>query len=235
MKIIDLSNQVFGRLTVIRKTDERTNNGSIKWLCRCSCGNLTKTVCTYLTKGKTKSCGCLQQENRKVCGRHTRNFSGMIINDILFLKRSDEKATENYKWFVRCPECKREDWVVTPSDVCSKGTTRCPECSKKSRISKTATMLLDKLENYITFPVLREYRINKCFFDGAIPQLNILIESDGTFWHSSLKQQRIDKHKNKLALENGFKLIRVKNDGPKDIDKAFEEVVTALDLNKINR
>ena len=52
---------VFGRLTVVEKTDRR-KRGAVIWKCKCSCGNLTETKTDYLQQGWTKSCGCLNQE-----------------------------------------------------------------------------------------------------------------------------------------------------------------------------
>jgi len=53
----DITGQVFGKLTVIKR------DGYIKdkraWLCCCDCGGTTRLPTAYITAGKTKSCGCL--------------------------------------------------------------------------------------------------------------------------------------------------------------------------------
>lgn len=61
----DLIGSKFGKLTVIRKTDERTNGGEVLWECKCDCGNYTKVAGYSLSRGLTLSCGCLKsiQEN----------------------------------------------------------------------------------------------------------------------------------------------------------------------------
>jgi len=48
-------------------------------------------------------------------------------------------------------------------------------------------MLLDKLSEQLGLNVIREYPLGFFFFDGYIKELNVLIESDGTYWHSSKK------------------------------------------------
>lgn len=57
---IDLTGQVFGRLTVLHLA------GSIKqsriWECDCACGNKTHARTENLRSGNTLSCGCLQPE-----------------------------------------------------------------------------------------------------------------------------------------------------------------------------
>lgn len=55
-RLVDITGQVFGRLTVLRiapKRDRRT-----RWLCRCTCGNETEVVRENLITGHTASCGC---------------------------------------------------------------------------------------------------------------------------------------------------------------------------------
>jgi len=51
----------FGKLVTIRK-DETNTTKTIKWICRCDCGN-EKIVDGYaLRSGKSRSCGCLRAE-----------------------------------------------------------------------------------------------------------------------------------------------------------------------------
>lgn len=65
-KLIDLTGQRFGRLTVI----ERANNyispkgePKARWICLCDCGNVAEVNGNDLRKGHTKSCGCLNIES----------------------------------------------------------------------------------------------------------------------------------------------------------------------------
>lgn len=64
--IIDLTGKTFGRLTVIAKSDKKTKDGNLHWLCRCTCGNLTIVNGYRLRCGDTKSCGCLRREISRV-------------------------------------------------------------------------------------------------------------------------------------------------------------------------
>ena len=59
--IKDLTGQRFGRLIVI-KENGRSNQGGVKWLCKCECGNECNINSTDLISGGTKSCGCLAKE-----------------------------------------------------------------------------------------------------------------------------------------------------------------------------
>lgn len=58
---VDLSGQVFGRLTVIERYNKK-GFGVIRFLCKCSCGNEKIVTSSNLTKGSTNSCGCLRLE-----------------------------------------------------------------------------------------------------------------------------------------------------------------------------
>ena len=64
-KLIDLTGQRFGRLTVIKMVGNvKTKNGKSKsqCLCECECGNIIKVPSNTLKSGNTKSCGCLKKE-----------------------------------------------------------------------------------------------------------------------------------------------------------------------------
>ena len=62
-KPIDITGQRFGSLVAIKRV-ESNKSGKARWLCQCDCGN-QKIIDRYcLTKGWTKSCGCLQTESR---------------------------------------------------------------------------------------------------------------------------------------------------------------------------
>lgn len=47
------------------------------------------------------------------------------------------------------------------------------------------------------------------FFDIYVPELNLLIECDGEYWHSSIDRINIDLQKHNAALGEGYKLLRI--------------------------
>lgn len=61
MPIRDLTNQRFGRLTVLGDSGERRGH-CVVWDCVCDCGVRCKIVGYSLTKGDTVSCGCYHRE-----------------------------------------------------------------------------------------------------------------------------------------------------------------------------
>lgn len=61
----DLTNQKFGKLTVVREalsnelSEIQKNNKGIYWKCQCECGNTHIVETSNLTQGRVLSCGCL--------------------------------------------------------------------------------------------------------------------------------------------------------------------------------
>lgn len=73
----DLTNRVFGRLTVLGEADRHPKFGTIQWRCRCVCGRQTLVCTGRLNNGNTTSCGCLRLE-RSIAARktHGETFGG---------------------------------------------------------------------------------------------------------------------------------------------------------------
>lgn len=59
-KVIDLTGQRFGRLTVLELG--KPKNGRTAWKCKCDCGNIAIVDACSIKSGHTKSCGCLRSE-----------------------------------------------------------------------------------------------------------------------------------------------------------------------------
>lgn len=62
--VLDLTGQRFGRLTVIRPTEERIRK-SVVWECRCDCGKTALVTSKNLKTGTTRSCGCLRKKDNE--------------------------------------------------------------------------------------------------------------------------------------------------------------------------
>lgn len=78
-KILNHTNQQFGRLLVIKQHPENDRNGQVRWICLCNpeyggCGNETIVLATNLRSGGVKSCGCLSNELR-ASSNTTHNLS----------------------------------------------------------------------------------------------------------------------------------------------------------------
>lgn len=73
-RLIDLTGQRFGRLTVLRQARQASSSGNARWLCQCDCGNFTEVDSYNLRRGITKSCGCLRIENSRALTQHNNGF-----------------------------------------------------------------------------------------------------------------------------------------------------------------
>ena len=64
-KLIDLTGQVYERLTVIKRVDDYispSGDRKVQWLCKCKCGKEVIVTGNNLRKGNSKSCGCYNRE-----------------------------------------------------------------------------------------------------------------------------------------------------------------------------
>lgn len=59
----DLKGRQFGRLKVLEYAGAN-QNGPL-WRCQCSCGKMIVCGADNLRRGKTRSCGCFQEESRR--------------------------------------------------------------------------------------------------------------------------------------------------------------------------
>ena len=79
-----------------------------------------------------------------------------------------------------------------------------------------------------------QYRLGGRYYDAYLPDFNLLLEFDGTFWHPlsiaeckydhQLKNYGVDKLKNDIAKKNGMKLIRIREENPIEL-KEFNALI----------
>lgn len=60
MSRLDLTGEVYGRLTVVREVEKIGTHRM--WLCLCTCNNVLVTRQARLRSGETRSCGCLARD-----------------------------------------------------------------------------------------------------------------------------------------------------------------------------
>jgi hypothetical protein len=122
MRLIDISNQRFGRLIVVEKLATPR-----KWLCICDCGVETHVTGPNLRNGSVASCGCLLREWSRKLGADP----DFIVKRSLKITRHGEKkrsgASEEYKTWLRiksrCERTTDKDylrWGARGIKVCSR-------------------------------------------------------------------------------------------------------------------
>ena len=82
MKLIKLTGQKFGRLTVIRRNYPNRNKKP-QWLCRCDCGKEKIIDGVSIRTGHTLSCGCLQKETIENIGNLNKLKLGLASMRLL--------------------------------------------------------------------------------------------------------------------------------------------------------
>lgn len=94
MKLVDLTGERFGLLTVIERSGSDAK-GRATWRCLCDCGR-EKVAASYLIKtGATRSCGCIRSDAQKLA-------KSIYFSDSLFNKRL-------YRiWYNMIGRCHRE-------------------------------------------------------------------------------------------------------------------------------
>ena len=104
---INLTGQVFGKLTVLKETGER-KSGNIVWLCQCECGKQVSVSSDALRSGHTKSCSCIARQMKY-------DLTGAKFGNLLVLgpvKNRWIKGNET-RWKCKCRNCGRT--VEVPS------------------------------------------------------------------------------------------------------------------------
>jgi len=59
--------------------------------------------------------------------------------------------------------------------------------------------------------VVPEYRVKGLYYDFAIPFARLLVEVDGATYHACFAKKKRDFVKQKVAEQEGWRLVRVKN------------------------
>jgi hypothetical protein len=135
-KFQDLTGKKFGKLIVIKQAEKHvqpSGTSYTRWLCKCECGNEVTVRTSDLTRGHTKSCGCLQKEKVTTHGlKKTRLY--VIWRDIKArCFNPNDRGFKNYgaKGIIMCVEWRSDfkafyDWSMAngydenaPRGVCT--------------------------------------------------------------------------------------------------------------------
>ena len=93
--------QRFNRLVVIEDDGTRSSKREIKWLCQCDCGNQYHALGYRLRNGRTKSCGCLNDDKRR---ERFKDLSGTETDNFKIIDRAYSKNKRVY-WNCICKHC----------------------------------------------------------------------------------------------------------------------------------
>lgn len=101
MNKLDLTGNIFGRLTVLGDVRKRTKNGKVLWHCLCECGTVTFVRGDHLLNGKISSCGCLNEEKKH---ERFKDLSNTETDNFKIIDRAYSKNQRVY-WNCICKNC----------------------------------------------------------------------------------------------------------------------------------
>lgn len=233
-KVIDMTNQRFGRLQVIRRGDN-DKHGKAQWWCQCDCGSPEKLISgAALRRGLTTSCGCNKNEKlKKYNDQHTVDETGNTYGYLTVLRRIEDAPSKDGRAQWLC-QCKCGNQIITTGRLLRQGKKMSCGCLKKSKGELEIEKLLEQQnipysEQYAVYIEHKEYgrkQKHPYYFDFAIfnnqQNLLYLIEYDGAqhfnykanseFWNNKEqfdRQQIRDKLKNEWCKKNNIPLIRI--------------------------
>ena len=139
-KLIDLTGQKFGRLTVLyrdKEKEQEKHNSTTFWRCKCDCGNEISVASGSLKGGRTNSCGCLSEQVRH---NKKNDLTGRKFGRLTVLyENKDDIRREKYRfsvWHCRC-DCGNECDVY--GTILTQGKTKSCGCLQKDVVSHMFT------------------------------------------------------------------------------------------------
>ena len=236
-KFIDLTGKVYGRLTVLRNTGEK-KWGSYIYECQCECGNICNVVSSNLTRGGTKSCGCLKKESDKAPKGNAIDLVGQKFGHLTVVARAGSDGRGEAKWECEC-DCIDHPHIIVLGSNLRNGHTQSCGCERRSHGELAVEKILR--DNNISF--VQEYPAFK-FGNDAYAKFDFyvnnqyFIEYDGEThyqsnlhgWHNAehLKaQQERDVIKNQWCKDNNIPLIRIPYTHLKDLTLADLQLETS--------
>ena len=101
LKVIDLTGQRFGRLTVVERIG--TKNRQSLWKCKCDCKNEVTVLAYNLKNGRTTSCGCFRKEESLKRIKNQNQFSckeGTRIRSLTAKKnKNNTSGVKGVSWY----------------------------------------------------------------------------------------------------------------------------------------
>lgn len=126
-KLIDLTGQKFGHLTVIEQAPSR--NKHVYWRCKCDCGTICEKSGESLRRGAALHCGCqlgtVQKKKRKE--EHFNKHIGERYGRLTVIANTGKRTAKEPIWLCRC-DCGNYKEVAT--GLLLSGATKSCGCLK---------------------------------------------------------------------------------------------------------
>lgn len=101
----------------------------------------------------------------------------------------------------------------------------CRNCFKHTQPQSSIEVSMSNGLKSLNIEFVEQFKLGRYFYDFCIPEIMLLIETDGKYWHSIPENKARDLLKNKLAIKNGYTLFRFSEDEVKDnINKCIKQI-----------
>ena len=139
----NLIGQKYNRLTVINTAPSK--NRRTYWECKCECGNICVVRADQLKNGNTKSCGCLNTEQRSALGKsHIQDITNQKFGLLTALERLPIRQSQNLGYDWKC-QCECGNIINVPITYLKSGNTTSCGCLKEAMGERFIGNLLLKL------------------------------------------------------------------------------------------
>jgi hypothetical protein len=136
-QFIDLTGTRFGKLTVIKRSENVSGCNNSRWLCKCDCGKAVVVRSNNLHSGNTNSCGCFQKEQSSRAK-----------------KTHGETKTRLYRiWALMINRCKNPN-AADRKNYSERGISICPEWNNYQMFKDWSTkngykdgITIDRIDN----------------------------------------------------------------------------------------
>ena len=220
-KLIDLTNETFGRLKVLRKDESRKTNCGSYWICECECGKIKSIRSSSLRRKEIQSCGCYRAEKvAEIKKEYSKEFMlNRRFGKLTVKERSERKGKSGeVYWICQC-DCGNVIEVLGGS-LRRKDGNQTVSCGCYHR-SMGELKIIELLEN-AGIEYIDQYSfldLPKSRYDFAIIENNSvirLIEFDGEQhfkdvpnWGGLELQKERDNRKDNYALSHNIPLVRI--------------------------
>lgn len=181
----DLTGQRFGKIVAKKYLGNKT------WLCECDCGNTKEVLSANLKNGSTVSCDCLMTRISQ------EDLTNTILSLTHVLGRMPFRSEVAEQYGITAHNL---DYFISKYDLREYlGLAYSSEAEREiAGLFGTKVIIGDKT-------ILNGHEI-----DVYLPEYNLGIEYNGTYWHSS-KQKESTYHKKKTDLceKKGIRLIHI--------------------------
>lgn len=137
MKLIDLTGQRFGSLTVIER--DFSNKKNAKWFCQCDCGKIVSKSGQGLRKGESTCCDRRTCPNKKEL---FENLRGQVFGRLTVIEPTENRINKSVVWRCQC-ECGNEKMVSAAS--LKTGRTKSCGCLKEETDKMPKGNVIDML------------------------------------------------------------------------------------------